>query len=268
MLKSRLRDQWTGVGVAVEPGANRMPDLVLRVGSRSAQGVRSNNEDSFVVDLPQRLFVVADGMGGQERGEVASTMAVEIIPRAVHARLASNEPADQALLYAMKEANALIVEAGQSQPEGRRMGTTAVVALQHNGQVFISSLGDSRAYLIRGHDVHQLTVDHSVAQALVATGALTREEARFSPYQHVLHKFLGCSELNGATEVHPFTPEPGDRLLLATDGMTNHISEEDLRIGPTLFPNPQDWVDHLVQKALDHGSRDNVTGIVIAFEER
>jgi protein phosphatase len=211
-----------------------MPEFVLRVGSRSAQGVRSNNEDNFVVDLRQRLFVVADGMGGQDRGE---------------------------------EANEVIVEAGKTQPEGRRMGTTAVVALQHNGQVYISNLGDSRAYLIRAGDVHQLTVDHSVAQALVTTGALSAEEARYSPYQHVLHKFLGCTELNGADEVHPFTPQYGDRLLLATDGLTNHISDEDLRDGPKLFPDPQAWIEHLVEKALAHGSRDNVTGVIVAFEE-
>jgi serine/threonine protein phosphatase PrpC len=257
----------SGNGSLPETGANRMPEFVLRVGSCSARGARANNEDNFVVDLRQRLFVVADGMGGQDRGEVASSMAVEIIPRVVHEHLEQKEAPEQALLQAMLEANQKIVQEGRTQPEGRRMGTTAVVALQHNGQVYISNLGDSRAYLIRGYDVHQLTVDHSVAQALVATGALTAEEARYSPYQHVLHKFLGCVELNSATEVHPFTPKNGDRLLLATDGMTNHISEEDLRIGPKLFPDPQAWIDHLVKKALDHGSRDNVTGVVIAFEE-
>ncbi len=244
-----------------------MPEFVLRVGSRSAQGMRSNNEDNLVVDVRQQLFVVADGMGGQDRGEVASAMAVDLIPRIVHARLENHESADRALLHAMLDTNKAIVDSGRSQPEGRRMGTTAVVALFHDGQVYISSLGDSRAYLVRGYDVKQLTVDHSVAQALVASGALTVEEARFSPYQHVLHKFLGCAELNGATEVSPFTPQVGDRLLLATDGMTNHISEEDLRIGPKLHPDPQTWVDLLVQKALDHGSRDNVTGVVIAFEQ-
>ena len=243
-----------------------MPDLVLRVGSRTAQGVRSNNEDSLVVDLRQRLFIVADGMGGQERGEVASGMAVEIIPRLLHSRLENHERPDKALLNAMLETNEAIVESGRLQPEGRRMGTTAVVALYHEGQVYVTNLGDSRAYLIRGYDVKQLTVDHSVAQALVLTGALTPEEARYSPYQHVLHKFLGCVELNGATEVVPFTPQAGDRLLLASDGMTNHVSEEDLRIGPKIHPDPQIWVDHLVARALEHGSRDNVTGIVIAFE--
>lgn len=242
-----------------------MPDFVLRVGTRTAQGVRSNNEDNLVVDLRLRLFIVADGMGGQERGEVASSMAVESIPRIVRTRLEQNDPPERALLDAMLETNRTIVESGRSQPEGRRMGTTAVVALYQNGVVYITSLGDSRAYLIRGYDVAQLTVDHSVAQALVSTGALTPAEARFSPYQHVLHKFLGCQDLNGATEVRPFTPISGDRLLLATDGMTNHISEEDLRIGPRQFPDPQEWVEHLVQKALDHGSRDNVTGVVVAF---
>jgi serine/threonine protein phosphatase PrpC len=256
-----------GVGYVEKTGASRMPNLVLRVGSRTATGLRSNNEDNFVVDLCQRLFVVADGMGGQDRGEVASSMAVEIIPRAVHARLAVNENAEDAVLHAMLEANDTIVEAGRCQPEGRRMGTTAVVALQHEDQVYVANLGDSRAYLIRDGEVHQLTVDHSVAQALVNTGALTAEEARYSPYQHVLHKFLGCSELNAATEVHPFTPRTGDRLLLATDGMTNHITAEDLRDGPTKFPDPQAWIDHLVQKALAAGSRDNVTGIAIAFDE-
>jgi len=244
-----------------------MPEFVVRVGSRSMQGVRSNNEDNYVVDLRQRLFVVADGMGGQERGEVASNMAVEIIPRAVHARMAVNETPEDAMLRAMQETNEAIVSAGRSQPEGRRMGTTAVVALQHQGKVFISNLGDSRAYLIRDHDVQQLTIDHSVAQALVNTGVLTAEEARYSPYQHVLHKFLGCTDLQGAAEVHSFAPQHGDRLLLGTDGLTNHITDEDLRVGPKQYPDPQAWIDYLVKLALDRGSRDNVTGVVVVFEQ-
>ena len=177
-----------------------MPHFTLRVGSKSAQGVRPNNEDNYVVDLRQRLFVVADGMGGQDRGEVASSMAVEIIPRAIHARLACNDAPHDALLRAMHEANQAIVESGRSQPEGRRMGTTAVVALQQDGQVYISNLGDSRAYLIRGYDVHQLTVGpfRCALLAEVATeGALSPEEAPISArYQHVLHKFLGCADLH------------------------------------------------------------------------
>jgi protein phosphatase len=243
-----------------------MADLVLHIGSRSAQGVRPNNEDSLLVDPDGHLFVVADGMGGQECGEQASSMAVQIIPKVVRDHLAANESPEQAVQHALADANAAIIAAGRGQVEGRRMGTTAVLALQHADRVYVAGLGDSRAYLIRGGQVEQLTVDHSVAQALVACGALTAEEARNSPYQHVLHKFLGCTGMNDGAEVRPFTPEPGDRLLLASDGLTNFICDDDLREGREQFPQPQDWADNLVQLALDRGSKDNVTCILIAFE--
>ena len=243
-----------------------MAEFVLRVGSRSAQGIRPNNEDRFVADLDQNLFIVADGMGGQERGELASGMAAEIIPQIVHDHLAAQEPADQAVRKALAKANQAIVDAGRSQPEGRRMGTTAVVALHCNNHVYVAGLGDSRAYLIRDGKVEQLTVDHSVAQALVISGALTAEEARHSPYQHVLHKFLGCANMSESAEVRPFSPKAGDRLLLGSDGLTNHIFDQDLIAGPRQYPDPQEWADFLVRTALDRGSRDNVTCIVVAFE--
>src|SRR5436190_17437226 len=117
-----------------------MADFVLHVGSRSAQGLRPNNEDRFVVDLDNKIFLVADGMGGQERGEQASGMAADIIPRIVQNRLAANDEAGEAVRRALAEANEAIVDAGKDQPLGRRMGTTAVVALQRADQVFVGSL--------------------------------------------------------------------------------------------------------------------------------
>lgn len=243
-----------------------MSDFVLHVGSRSAQGVRPNNEDRYVVDEVNRLFLVADGMGGQERGEQASGLAADIIPKVVGDRLAAHDNANDALLRALEEANEAIVDAGRDQPAGRRMGTTAVLALHQENQVYVANLGDSRAYLIRGDQVQLLTIDHSVAQALVQSGALTPEEARHSPYQHVLHRFLGFAGTFENAEVVPFAPAAGDRLLLASDGLTNHVDEDDLRQGVTRFPHPQVWADHLVELALDRGSRDNVTVVVVAFE--
>jgi serine/threonine protein phosphatase PrpC len=243
-----------------------MAEFVLHVGSRSAQGIRPNNEDRYVVDLMNQLFLVADGMGGQEHGERASGLAADIIPRVVQDRLAANDSAGEAMQRALTEANDAIVDAGKNQPVGRRMGTTAVVALQQANQCYVAALGDSRAYLIRDGHVEQLTVDHSVAQALVQSGALTPEEARNSPYQHVLHKFLGCAGMVEGAVIRPFTPQAGDRLLLASDGLTNHINETDLRDGPRLIPNPQAWAEHLVETALQRGSRDNVTCVVVAFE--
>ncbi len=245
-----------------------MTNLVLYVGSRTAQGIRENNEDRFVVDMENHLFLVADGMGGQSNGERASTLAAEIIPRVVQDRLAAHDEAGAAINRAMAEANEAIIKAGEDQPEERRMGTTAVLALHKEDQVVIGNLGDSRAYLIRKDEVSLLTVDHSVAQALVTTGALTPEEALSSPYQHVLHKFLGCTGMHDGPDIYPFHPEPGDRLLLATDGLTNHIKEKDLCEGAREFTNVQAWADYLVETALERGSRDNVTCVVLAFEER
>jgi protein phosphatase len=100
----------------------------------------------------------------------------------------------------------------------------------------------------------------------VSSGAITIEEARASPWQNVLHKFLGCANMVEGADVLPFTPQGGDRLLLASDGLTNFITPDDLRTGAQSFANPQSWIEHLVQLALERGSRDNVTGIVIFFE--
>src|SRR5262245_45341066 len=139
-----------------------MAELVLRVGGLSAQGPRPNNEDRFVADPGHHLFLVADGMGGQEFGERASGLAAEIIPRVVHDRLAAKEDPGKAMQHALAEANLAIIHAGRHQPTGRRMGTTAVVAVQQDDRVYVAGLGDSRAYLIRGDRVELLTVDHSV----------------------------------------------------------------------------------------------------------
>ncbi len=243
-----------------------MAEFVIRVGCRSAQGLRQNNEDRFVVDPQRKVYLVADGMGGHELGEQASGLAAEIIPQAVASHLASQSDPGRAVQQALADANKAIIDAGKAQPAGRRMGTTAVLAVQKGGQMYVAGIGDSRAYLIRGDRVEQLTVDHSVAKALELNGTLTAEQARTSYLQHILYKFLGCAEMPDGAEVRPFTPEAGDRLLLATDGLTNHVSEEDLRDGVKQMPDPQVWADYLVQMALERGSKDNVTCVVVAFE--
>src|SRR5258708_1286538 len=122
-----------------------MAECVFRVGSRSAQGLRPNNEDRYVVDETHKLFLVADGMGGQEMGERASGLAAEIIPKVVHDRLAAHDDASKAVQRALDEANQAIIHEGKDQPARRRMGTTAVLAVQQAGHVYVAGLGDSRA---------------------------------------------------------------------------------------------------------------------------
>ena len=239
----------------------------VRAGAHSAQGLRSNNEDRYVADTDREVFLVADGMGGQEFGEQASSMAVEIIPHAVQVHLDAHGDPHQAVMQALFDANRAILDASRHQDVGRRMGTTAVVAVRRDDQFYVAGLGDSRAYLIRKGRIEQLTVDHSVATALELNGTLTAEQARNSPWQHVLYRFLGCAEMSEGAEVRPFIPEAGDRLLLASDGLTNHVSPDDLRAEAEQFADPQAWADHLVQTALSRGSRDNVTCIVVAFDK-
>lgn len=244
-----------------------MAEYVVKVGSRSAQGLRPNNEDNFIVDPQNNVYLVADGMGGQECGERASGLAAEIIPRVLHDRLAADGDAARAVQSALEEANQAIIDAGRDQAPGRHMGTTAVVALQRHDKVYVAGLGDSRAYLIRGDRVEQLTIDHTVAEALVRNGAMTREEAAQSRWVNVLYKFLGCVEMTDGAEVHPFEPQAGDRLLLGTDGLTNHITHDDLRESVARYPHPQELADYLVDLALTRGSRDNVTCVVVAFDK-
>jgi protein phosphatase len=244
-----------------------MADLVVQVGGTSARGLRPNNEDRFVVDRERHVFLVADGMGGQECGERASGLAVEIIPRAVGELLAAHQAPDLAVRRALLQANDAIIAAGRYQSRSRRMGTTAVLAVHQDDCVYVAGLGDSRAYLVRNGQVEQLTVDHTLADHLERSGTITAEQARNSPWRNVLYKFLGCAEMTEGPDVHPFTPQAGDRLVLGSDGLTNCISDDDLINGAAQFPRPQEWAEYLVQLALDRGSKDNVTCVVVAFEK-
>jgi protein phosphatase len=243
-----------------------MAEFVIHVGSSSAQGQRTNNEDRCVADQERHVFLVADGMGGQDAGERASGLAAEIIPRAVRDRLTAQVDAGQAVQQALEEAHQAIMKEGQHQQSSRRMGTTAVVAVQEKDQVYVAGVGDSPAYLVRGDRIEQLTVDHTVADALARNGTITAEQARSSPWRNVLYKFLGCAEMTEGAEVHPFTPQAGDRLVLASDGLAGFVSHDDLREGARQFPDPQRWADHLVGLALERGSKDNVTCVVVAFD--
>jgi protein phosphatase len=243
-----------------------MAEFVVHVGGRSAQGKRPNNEDRYVADPERQVFLVADGMGGQEAGEQASGLAAEIIPRVVSDRLAANENADAVVKRALAEAHQAILSAGQHQAPGRKMGTTAVLAVRQDDRFFVAGLGDSRAYLIRDGKVDQLTLDHTVADALARNGTITLEQARNSPWRNVLYKFLGCAEMTDGADVTPFFPKAGDRLILASDGMTNFVNPEDLLAGAHRYHNPQEWAEVLVEMALERGSKDNVTCVVVSFD--
>jgi protein phosphatase len=235
---------------------------------------RENNEDALDVKVFPDLTVciVADGMGGQAAGEIASRKAVEIIPRELRKNLTpqmSAEAIKQVARRAIVVANEEIMALGALERDMKNMGTTAVLAFWRNrGQeLFVTGVGDSRAYLIRPGYIQQLTVDHSLAQALVEARTISAEEAKVHRFRNVLWKYLGSKEVGEGPEVRVLPLQAGDRYLLCTDGLTGVVSDEELAREVNVCDDMQQCAEHLCQLALDQGSRDNVSCIVIEVAE-
>ena len=265
--------------------------LKLRVGIVSSVGnYREHNEDNyfvpgrksildggsteataemFVSELePSNLFIVADGMGGQSAGEEASRMAVEIIPKAVARRLSSAENDQRkiqtAIREAVAEANQEILGSSGTVTEYSNMGTTVVLALFRNARVYVAGIGDSRAYRIREGKIQQITKDHSLADALGEAGTITKEEVANHKFKNILYLYLGCKDAGGGPEeVHVLDVRPGDRFLLASDGLTGSVSDEQMAAIVESIDDPQRAAKALKDRALANDSRDNVTGMVI-----
>lgn len=243
-----------------------MVDPVVVAGGHSERGRRDNNEDAFCLQPDLGVFVVADGMGGLAAGEVASQMAVNNIPGKVVERLAHHDRPDEALRTAIECASQAILSVSSENTDQTLMGTTAVVALVRPGRAFVANLGDSPAYLVRGERVIRLTLDHTVAEELVRKGALTPDQARRSPLRNRLYKYLGSPDLKELADVHDFPPRAGDRLILFTDGASSLLTEDEIGEIAGTPADPDILAKALVDRALEKGSSDNATCVVVAFE--
>ena len=245
--------------------------LGLEVVGRSDVGrVRVSNEDSYGYDLPHGIFVVCDGMGGHAAGEVASKIAVESVlsyfrdqePLAADAALADAPLGAQMLSDAVNKANENILEYAQGHASASGMGTTLVAARFVDGKFTIAHVGDSRIYLLREGTLLQLTEDHSLVMEQVRRGIMTMEEARVSTAQHIITRALGAED-NSPPDLAEFPAEPGDILMLTTDGVLRHLEDpqihEVLRDSPTL----QAACDQLIDLALDAGGEDNATCLLL-----
>ena len=226
--------------------------------------VRKNNEDSLLVGegREETLFAVADGIGGFEAGEVASSIATEALKEL--------EPSTP-LKDAIREANRRILAAARGDEKLSGMGTT-VVAMRFGGTreepaAEISHVGDSRAYLLRGGDLKPVTEDHSLVAELVRSGDLTRAQASEHPQKNLITRALGAEEeVEVDTAVLPIGP--GDRLLLCSDGLSDMIPENNMLDLLTSYPeNTEKTVQALVQAALDAGGADNITVVVVDVRE-
>jgi serine/threonine protein phosphatase PrpC len=246
----------------------------LNIGKCSLLGnYRENNEDSLdVKQFPDlTVGIVADGMGGQAAGEIASKRAVEIVPRELRKNLApamSGEAVKTTIRRAIVQANEEIMAMGALDKDMKNMGTTVVMAVWRKAaELFVAGVGDSRAYLVRKGKIQQLTVDHSLAQALVEAKTISPAEAKDHRFKNVLWKYLGSKEVGDGPDVTALPVQTGDRLLLCTDGLTGVVPDEQLAAVITEAADMQQCADGLGQLALDQGSRDNVSCVVIEVVE-
>jgi protein phosphatase len=211
-------------------------------------------------------FIVADGMGGQLAGEQASRIAVELIPKELLARLDGHDD-EEAIRQAIAAANREIIAQAHVVPECSNMGTTVVLAVFRPGRALIAGIGDSRAYRLRGHELDRLTRDHDLASALISAGTIRPEEARNHQFRHVLYLYLGSPEArDGPEDIRVEDLRPGDRFLLASDGLTGVVTDESLSVMLARQDDPHLLARELVQTALRNESRDNVTCMVITVE--
>ena len=220
---------------------------------------RQGNEDNYFVRAP--LFVVADGMGGAQAGEVASEIAVE----AFDGGLPDGAPAE-ALAEIIRTANRRIHDRSRSDEQHSGMGTTCTAAYVGESDVTVAHVGDSRAYLWRGGDLTRLTRDHSLVGELVARGKLTEEQAEQHPQRSVITRALG-PEADVEVDVEVFGARDGDIYLLCSDGLTSMIHEPGVKPVLQRMTSLEDAGRGLIAAANEAGGRDNITVILFRLEE-
>lgn len=229
---------------------------------------RDHNEDYVDAfspsDYEQRhlkgdLFIVADGMGGHQAGEVASENAVRVVAREYYAD--AEQDVRAGLAAAIRKANAYIYEQAQHVAARAGMGTTVVAAVVRGRELYLANVGDSRAYLMRHGEVQQVTRDHSFVEEQVQAGLLTREEARNHPQRNVITRALGPKPEVQA-DTYKGELQEGDALLLCSDGLSEYVTEEDMRqvLGER---EPEQAVPRLIALANKRGGSDNITALVV-----
>ena len=264
------------------------PEMVSAFGLTDIGLVRKNNQDNFLIaDLSNgiampdefslhchigrdgSIFIVADGMGGVQAGEVASRMAVDLVAHNFldqlrHKRSVNQQTFVRILKRSVEEANRILFQESQRNSQYRGMGTTLTAAAVHGTSIFFAQLGDSRAYLLRNGFINQMTKDQSLVAQLVASGSLSPEEAKTHPRRNVILQALGVQPK--VDVVISFADlKKGDRLVLCSDGLWGKLETEEIKNFIETFP-PTDTCQRLVSLARERGGEDNITVIVGCFD--
>ncbi len=239
--------------------------------------VRDHNEDNYLVDKKLNLFIVADGMGGHAAGEVASGMAVRTVRDAVAKNRDMIDQFDQGdasitrrdvlniLEFAVQQACHAVHTVSEAEPEKRGMGTTLTALLVAGERGFIAHVGDSRIYMLRDGRVHLLTDDHSVINELIKRGRLKKEDAESSPYKNAVTRAVGVFE-SVEVDTLDFEVLPGDRFLLASDGLHGYLQEAEIPKLIEQAETDEDPTGGLIEIANRRGGKDNITSVVVALD--
>ena len=274
----------------------RKPFAVTTFGVTDRGGVRSSNEDQFLIaeltkamrvwqtSLPEpkarfsdergHLFLVADGMGGHRAGEHASSLAVLAIEHFTlntfkwffDSQGAEAQRVLNQFQTALRQADARIVEEAAEHPSMKGMGTTVTMAYHLDAQLCIFHVGDSRAYLYREEELHQISHDHTLTADLVRQGAIRPEEAATHRMRHVITNVVGGGETGLFVEAHAMEVQAGDRLLLCSDGLTEMVSDEVIAETLRKRIEPEAACERLVRAANEAGGRDNITVVIVRFD--
>jgi serine/threonine protein phosphatase PrpC len=252
---------------------------MLRAAAISDVGsVRKNNEDSYIADADDRLFIVADGMGGHGAGEVASRLAVEATAGFIRRSASDTDFSwpyglDGTLTFdgnrlrtAIHLANRRVFRAAESNDDYSGMGTTIVGLLVNGTRMAVGHVGDSRLYLLRGNTIEQLTQDDSWAATILAHDPKARAaDLAHHPMRNVLTNALGARE---QVDVHlsEHDLQPGDTMLLCSDGLHGVLDPDAISRIVSEQPDVESAARELVEAAIEHGSRDNVTALVVRYE--
>ena len=235
---------------------------MIEAAGLSKKGLRQENQDFFLINRYKKIFAVADGMGGHNAGQLASTIAIKSAERFFENNY--NKYLDKAQLVAksMTAANKAVIEHTSLYPDTLGMGTTMTfMHIDNDGAAYIGHVGDSRAYLINVKGIFQLTDDHSYVGELLRNGGITVADALNHPQRNLLMRAIGCT-LQADIDVVTHEVHMGDIILLCTDGLFNMVSNDD--ISHIVLQNPvKDAVDILVDTALKSGGSDNVTVVLV-----
>jgi serine/threonine protein phosphatase PrpC len=227
--------------------------------SRTHVGLRRKiNEDSIFVDSDRGLWAVADGMGGHEAGEIASTMVTDAL-RCLPASTNIDELA-QSAVDALHQVNAELIALGRSGNRDQTIGTTVVGLAISNGAYRCFWMGDSRAYRIRGGEITRITHDHSLVQELVDAGMLRADEAEAHENANKITRAVGAAE-KAEVEVVSGDALPGDQFLLASDGLTRVVPDDELAL-ELGRGSLEEVADRLIEMVLARGAPDNVSLVV------